>query len=112
MGLNLSLQVRSIVVIGNAASVLEGIMHGKLLLEVSDLLLIAFDHQMLIKGHVNGCVIAHTHHASGKLKGRYGFLKVAALGPDIGDHHCLAVAAEGIAEEVGQAGLTIGDVVS
>ena len=89
---DLSLLVGCIVVIGNASTILKRVVHGQLLLEVAYFLLIAFDHQVLVEGHIDCSFIGDAHHTCRKFEGANGLFEMGGLWPDVGNHNGFTVA--------------------
>ena len=100
--LDLTELVRCVLIVSDTASVLPSVMHGEFLLQVTDFLLIAFDHQVLILEHIDTGFIRHAHHTGCEFECADGLLQVRHLRPDIRDHHCLAVATQGVPQQVSQ----------
>ena len=87
-------------------------MHGKLLLQVSYLLLASLYHKMLVELDVDYSFIRNSHHSGSEFQSANSLLQVASLRPDVSDHDCFAIATETITEKVSQARLPVGDVIT
>lgn len=96
----------------DTATIGQSVVHGQLLLQVPDLLLEALNLQGWVHHGIHRGLIRDLHHAAGELERRCCFGEVARLRPDVRNHYSLAVAADGVAEEVCQFRLTVGDVAS
>ena len=103
---------RGVGVVLHFALVGQGVVHGELLLEVSDFLFELFKQELRVLLDVDDRLIADLHHARGELQSGNGFFNVLRLRVYVGDHDGLAVAANGVLEEVGKLALPVGDVVS
>lgn len=114
LGELLDLGLLSLVVgcIVDPATVRQSVMHGELLLQVSDLLLEALDLQGRVHHGVHGCLVRDLHHARGELQRRSCLGQVARLWPNVSDHDGLAVTADRVAKEVGQFRLAVGNVAA
>ena len=96
----------------DSSSVGEGVVHGQLLLQISDLLLVPFDLQCWVHHDIDCSLVGDFHHARGKLQRRIRLLNMPCLGPDIGHHDCLTIATKGVSEEVRKLCLSVGDMVT
>ena len=104
-----------LVVVGSivdSTTVRKGVMHGQLLLQITDLLLEAFDLESRVEHRVDSSLISDFHHTRSELQSGGSLTQVTRLRPDIRDHDSLAVAADGVTEEVGQLSLTVWDVTA
>lgn len=90
--MDLSLFLLGIIGIVDATSVGESIVHSQFLLQVSDLLLVAFNQESGVHHQVDSCLVSDLHHAGGKLECGGCFFQVLLLRPDVCDHNCLTVA--------------------
>jgi len=110
--LNDVLLLSSVGIVLYTALVGEGIMHGELLLQLLDLLLHTFKEEFRVLLDVDYCLVADFHHAGGEFEGGNRFLVLLRLGIDVGNHDGLAVASDGVLEEVCELALTVRDVVT
>lgn len=96
----------------HTALVSQSIVHGKLLLQFLDLPFELLAEEFWVLLNVDHGLIADLHHARGEFKGGNGLLVLLWLRIDVGYHDCLAVAADGVFEEVSELALTVGDMVA
>jgi hypothetical protein len=86
--------------------------HRELLLQVTDLLLEAFDLESWVEHRVDCCLIGNLHHATCEFESGGSLTQVSQLWPDVGDHDRFTIAADGVSEEVSQLGLSVWDVAA
>lgn len=106
------LLLSSVGIVLYTALVGEGIMHGELLLQLLDLLLHTFEKEFRVLLDVDDCLVADFHHAGGEFESGNCLLVLLRLRVDVGNHDCLAVASDGVLEEVCKLALTVRDVVT
>lgn len=87
-------------------------MHGELLFQLFDLLLHTLKKEFGVLLDVDNCLVADFHHAGGEFEGGYCLLVLLRLRIDVGNHDCLAVASDGVLQEVRKLTLTVRDVVT
>ena len=87
-------------------------MHGELLLQLLDLLLHSFKKELRVLLDVDNCLVADFHHAGGEFEGGNCLLVLLRLWINVGNHDCLAVASDGVLEEVCKLTLTVRDVIT
>lgn len=103
---------RRVRLIADSASACQCVMHGKLLLELSDVFLVLLEQQFRVEIDINRDVIADFHHTRSKLKSRDGFFKMCTLWPDIRNHAGFGVATNGVLKKISEFVLTIRNVLS
>jgi hypothetical protein len=62
------------------------------LFQLFDLLLVLFDQEVRVDFDIQTNLALHFHHASRKRQGRNSLVQLRGLAPNVGDHHCHAVA--------------------
>jgi hypothetical protein len=102
----------SIGVVLHTALVGEGVMHGELLFQLLDLFLHALKKEFGVLLDVDNCLVANFHHAGCEFEGGNRLLVLLRLRIDISNHDCLAVASNGVLEEVCKLALTVRDMVT
>jgi hypothetical protein len=106
------LLLSSIGIVLHTALVGEGVMHGELLFQLLDLLLHTLKKKFGVLLDVYHCLVADFHHAGGEFEGGNRLLVLLRLRIDVGNHDCLAVASDGVLEEVRKLALTVRNVVT
>ena len=96
----------------DSSSILQRVVHRKLLLQIPDFFLVTFDLKSRVKHQIHRCLVLNLHHSGGKLQSWLCFFKVAILRPNIGNHYRLTIASKRISEVVCELGLSVRDVVS
>jgi len=95
-----------------SAAVGERVVHGQLLLQVPNLPLILLEQDGGVQLDVHAGLVDDLPDARGELERGDRFFQMGNLGPDVGVEDGLAVAADGVLEDVGELGLAVGDVVA
>lgn len=96
----------------DTTAVRQCVVHGKLLLEVSNFLLEALDLQRRVHDRVHHCLVLDLHHTRRKLQCRNGLFNVLLGAVHVGDHDGLAVTSERVTQQIRQGGLSIGYVIA
>lgn len=87
-------------------------MHGQFLLQVPYFPLILLEQDGGVQLDVHAGLVDNFPDARGELERGDRLFQMGDFGPDVGDEDGLAVAADGIFEDVGELGLAVGDVVA